>query len=131
MCANYLTAASAIQKQLSRFSRGLQTQSDHLLILGGAVLFGMYLLLLPLSNTTQDSTARARKMPQPHSRKKEALQHKLLYRSQWYVLPLAFGILIHTLDLMRKHLSLSVKQQAILGTLPIVDSSRAGEPVVL
>lgn len=32
---------------------------------------------------------------------------------------------------MGKHLSLSVKQQAILGAHPIVDSSRAREPVVL
>lgn len=105
--------------------------SDHLLILGCAVLFEMYLLcscsLIPLM------TAR----PKPekcHSHipvRKKALQYKLLYRLQWYALPLAFGILIQTLDLMRKHLSLSVKQQAILGTLPIVDSSRTREPVVL
>lgn len=44
--ANYLMEVSTIQKPLSRFPptpRGLQMLSDHLLILGCAALFEMYL----------------------------------------------------------------------------------------
>lgn len=105
--------------------------SDHLLILGCAVLFEMYLLC---SRSPIPPTIAQPKPEKCHShipKQKKALQDKLLCRLQWYAQPLAFRILIQTLDLMRKHLSLSVKQQAISGTLPIVDSSRARKPVVL
>lgn len=115
--ANCMMEASTIQKQLSRFSWGLQMLSDHLLILSCAVLFKMYLLCsyARTPNTTHDIQSLSQKCHSSNSKQKNALKGTICL--------LHCGILTQKLDLMRKHLSLSVKQQAILGTVPIVDSS--------
>ncbi len=98
--------------------------SDHLLILGCAVLFEMYLLCshspIPLT-IAQPKPKNATATFQ--AEKGSSIQSTYFAGYNGKVCLLYTGILFRKLDLMRKHLSLSVKQQAILGTRPIVDSS--------
>lgn len=98
--------------------------SDHLLILSCAVLFEMYLL----SSCSPIPLAIAQPKPKNatatfQAEKKDTSIQTSLQATNGTICLLHSGMLIQKLDLMRKHLSLSVKQRAILGTLPIVDSS--------
>lgn len=105
--------------------------SDHLLIPDNAAPFEMYLLC---SCSSMPPMIARRKPPTWHSHVQKRKGHfSTTYFASYYRMPylLQLEYLMQTLELMRKHLGLSATQQAILGTLLTVDSSRAKEPAEL